>query len=88
VINIKIFKPLLSTLFCSDKTKFFLNYGIEIDFIKRIDFYYDMFLTFFLSFQAVPRSMAGLAGRLSGMMPTPSARGRKGWCGCLQVKKK
>ncbi|XP_025407698.1 disheveled-associated activator of morphogenesis 1 isoform X3 [Sipha flava] len=28
--------------------------------------------------------MAGLAGRLSGMMPTPSARGRKGWCGCLQ----
>ncbi|VVC32461.1 Hypothetical protein CINCED_3A014002 [Cinara cedri] len=32
----------------------------------------------------VPRSMAGLAERLSGMMPTPSVRGRKGWCGCLQ----
>ncbi|VVC32462.1 Hypothetical protein CINCED_3A014002 [Cinara cedri] len=28
--------------------------------------------------------MAGLAERLSGMMPTPSVRGRKGWCGCLQ----
>ncbi|XP_001947056.2 disheveled-associated activator of morphogenesis 1 isoform X1 [Acyrthosiphon pisum] len=32
----------------------------------------------------VPRSMAGLAERLSGMMPTPSVRGRKGWCGCLK----
>ncbi|XP_025193799.1 disheveled-associated activator of morphogenesis 1 isoform X3 [Melanaphis sacchari] len=28
--------------------------------------------------------MAGLAERLSGMMPTPSVRGRKGWCGCLK----
>ncbi|KAE9524605.1 hypothetical protein AGLY_014655 [Aphis glycines] len=35
-------------------------------------------------FQTVPRSMAGLAERLSGMMPTPSVRGRKGWCGCLK----
>ncbi|KAF0768307.1 disheveled-associated activator of morphogenesis 1 isoform X2, partial [Aphis craccivora] len=33
----------------------------------------------------VPRSMAGLAERLSGMMPTPSVRGRKGWCGCLKL---
>uniref|UniRef100_A0A2S2PDJ4 Disheveled-associated activator of morphogenesis 2 n=1 Tax=Schizaphis graminum TaxID=13262 RepID=A0A2S2PDJ4_SCHGA len=32
----------------------------------------------------VPRSMAGLAERLSGMMPTPSVRGRRGWCGCLK----